>query len=86
MAAPWSKWVIPLIVIGIIAGVAIAMWFYFFGSASSAAELVPDDTMLYLQVDMTKKEGEDATTLPAFDDLTSMFWKGFANQNPFFSY
>lgn len=86
MAAPWSKWVIPLIVIGIIAGVAIAMWFYFFGAVSSAAELVPADTMLYLRMDMTKKEGEDTTTLPDFGDLTTMFWKGFANQNPFFSY
>ncbi len=86
MAAPWSKWVIPLIVIGIIAGVAIAMWFYFFGSVSSAAELVPDDTMIYLRMDTAEKEGGETTTLPAFSDLTNLFWKGFANQNPFFSY
>lgn len=86
MATPVSKWLIPLIVIAIIAGVAIAMWFYFFGKAGSAAALVPSDEMIYVRLSTAEQSGEPVSDLPAAADLADMFWKGFANQNPFFSY
>lgn len=86
MGTPWSKWLIPLIVIGIIAGVAIAMWFYFFGKAGSAAELVPEDEMIYVRLDVSDKSTDSASELPSFTEMTDLFWKGFANQNPFFSF
>ncbi len=86
MTAAWSKWLVPLVVIGVIAGVAIAMWFYFFGKVGSAAELLPADVMMYVRLDTSQADGAASAAVPAFGDLTDQFWKSFANQNPYFSY
>lgn len=86
MNTAWSKWLVPLIVIGVIAGVAVAMWFYFFGKVGSAAELVPDDTMIYVRFDTSEKKDSGQMSRLAMGDLADQFWKSFANQNPYFSY
>ncbi|GEM_PF-6490832 len=81
-----SRWLVPVVLVGIVVVVVVISWFYFFGKVSSAAKLVPADNMIYIQLDPQAGDiipSEDGGYL---ETLGSVFWSSFSFSNPWFSY
>lgn len=81
-----SRLLVPVILAGIVVVVVIAIWFYFFGKASTAAKLVPAENMMYIQMNPEAGDIIPSDDGSYLENLGAVFWSSFSLNNPWFSF